>query len=298
MRGRGEARPCKRAISLLSPFFALRGLWRLQNVQEAKAGCERAVGRGEDDRRGGGGGGGVRRDEGRKRRERQMNQETARAGRRGANERKRNRESESELERGEEREREKQRDRERTSERRDRRGERQGAKGKAGVGRVQRPGRGRHLRAIIIIARHNSAGLSTSAGTDWAIEGPPEQDDGWKGRAARGHLLEGDYRLCSALLRGGGCRGGPGKGAGSRTIKRFRREEPRCPPLKESHRTTHKFISNLYITGHYLNPSGVRIARVYSSYSAGVADPRSSLGVGRDGSPRRDPFPESIRRKG
>lgn len=27
-----------------------------------------------------------------------------------------------------------------------------------------------------------------------------------------------------------------------------------CPSLKESHRTTHKFISNLYITAHYLNP--------------------------------------------
>lgn len=36
---------------------------------------------------------------------------------------------------------------------------------------MQRGGRGRHLRAIIIIARHNSAGLSTSAGTDWAIGG-------------------------------------------------------------------------------------------------------------------------------
>lgn len=41
--------------------------------------------------------------------------------------------------------------------------------GRVGRKRVQRRGRGRHLRAIIIIARHNSAGLSTSAGTDWAI---------------------------------------------------------------------------------------------------------------------------------
>lgn len=33
---------------------------------------------------------------------------------------------------------------------------------------------GRHSRPIIIIARHNSAGLSTSPGTDWAIEPPSE----------------------------------------------------------------------------------------------------------------------------
>lgn len=78
--------------------------------------------------------------------------------------------------------------------------ERQGGVGCAGgrrenerrVGRkrVQRRGRGRHLRAIIIIARHNSAGLSTSAGTDWAI-GPR-----WLARRGRARgTLEWDYWL-------------------------------------------------------------------------------------------------------
>lgn len=66
-------------------------------------------------------------------------------------------EVEAEMER-----RERERERERESERREN-------EERVGRRRVQRGGRGRHLRAIIIIARHNSAGLSTSAGTDWAI---------------------------------------------------------------------------------------------------------------------------------
>lgn len=43
---------------------------------------------------------------------------------------------------------------------------------------------GRHSRPIIIIARHNSAGLSTSPGTDWAIE-PPRPGAG-RDRRGRG----------------------------------------------------------------------------------------------------------------
>lgn len=78
-------------------------------------------------------------------------------------------------------------------------GEEGGTKGKRGgrVGRkrVQRRGRGRHLRAIIIIARHNSAGLSTSAGTDWAI-GPRRWLVEGGGRGAPPHPPLGwDYWL-------------------------------------------------------------------------------------------------------
>lgn len=54
----------------------------------------------------------------------------------------------------------------------------------SGVGRkrVQRSrARGRHLRAIIIIARHNSAGLSTSPGTDWAQSGRGAPSEGTTG---------------------------------------------------------------------------------------------------------------------
>lgn len=83
-----------------------------------------------------------------------------------------------------ERERQRERDREEWGVR--------GSKGKRKKGRerVQRRGRGRHLRAIIIIARHNSAGLSTSAGTDWAI-GPR-----WLARRGRARgTLEWDYWL-------------------------------------------------------------------------------------------------------
>lgn len=61
---------------------------------------------------------------------------------------------------------------------------------RVGRRRVQCRGKGRHLRAIIIIARHNSAGLSTSAGTDWAI-GPR-----WLARRGRARgTLEWDYWL-------------------------------------------------------------------------------------------------------
>lgn len=102
---------------------------------------------------------------------------------------------------------------------------------------------GRHSRPIIIIARHNSAGLSTSPGTDWAIEPPSEGrgrvgKEGGKGGSGvkTGEGLGEDYRLLRGRKEKKGLRG------------------RNCPPLKESHRTTHKFISNLYITAHYLNP--------------------------------------------
>lgn len=111
-----------------------------------------------------------------------------------------------------------------------------------GRGQCQRQDRqgGRHSRPIIIIARHNSAGLSTSPGTDWAIEPPRPGAEREKGRTGKGWRPgEGeDYRL----LRG------------SKEKKKEGLRERNCPPLKESHRTTHKFISNLYITAHYLNP--------------------------------------------
>lgn len=45
-------------------------------------------------------------------------------------------------------------------------------------------------RAIIIIARHNSAGLSTAAGTDWTPDACTKKR-GKKG----GHPRMGDYRL-------------------------------------------------------------------------------------------------------
>lgn len=46
------------------------------------------------------------------------------------------------------------------------------SRGQVGTGRRQRSvwAGGRHSRPIIIIARHNSVGLSTSPGTNWAIE--------------------------------------------------------------------------------------------------------------------------------
>lgn len=60
------------------------------------------------------------------------------------------------------------------------------SKGQVGAGRRQRSvwAGGRHSRPIIIIARHNSVGLSTSPGTNWAIE--PSEGAGRKGEEKDG----------------------------------------------------------------------------------------------------------------